>query len=160
MLTKLLLLAVCRGGAAFGQDYTLRYAVNKSGAAAVATIQQPASDARRFNFDHVTISLSAATKVTIERDCSTAATATLQELQPKNPRFVPAAAKARGYVDSNASGCTVVHGPIDIPASVPITIDLTGHFLSGNGATQNLTVRTESVTATGYIGIAGTEVRQ
>lgn len=160
MLSRITLLVVCLAGALLGQDYTLRYAVDKSGAAAVATIQQPASDARVFRFQEVTISLTAATTVTIERDCTTPASATPQELQAVNPTHATTNAKARGYVDSDASGCTVVHGPINVPANTPVTIGLSRHFLAGNGTTRNLTVRTGSITATGSINIGGQEVRQ
>jgi hypothetical protein len=159
MITRLLLLAVCLGITAFGQDYQLRYAVNKSAAAAVATIQQPATGAYRFNFSEVTISLNVGTTVTIERDCTTPASATAQALQPVNPRHATAVAKTLAYVDSNAASCTVLYGPLDIPGGVPTTIELKKNFLAGSGATNNLTIRTGTITAVGSINIGGTEVR-
>jgi hypothetical protein len=154
MCIRLMLLVVCLAGALFGQGrYVFRHEFNLSGAAGVWTIQQPASGGNRLNARYVTISTSSALKITFERACTTPASSTAGTILRNPPEYTTVAAKATAFHTSNASGCTVVWGPIDIPAGAGVTIDFDPltDYLVGSGTTRNLTIRTATATATGSI---------
>lgn len=162
MLLRLCLLVVCLVAPMFAQgDYVLAFTKTLAAGSTAITIQQPTGSSNFVRFQHVTISTDAAIKITIERDCSTAATTTAATLVATNPRTVKQAAKALAFTDSNASGCTVVGGPHTIPAGGAVTIGLSRSFMDKNGAGQSLTVRTgASETATVTFNLAVTEERQ
>lgn len=162
MLSRITLLAVCLTGALAAQgQYVVRHEFNLSAAAGVWAIQQPASGALRVNSKYITISTSAAMKITFERSCSSVSGTDITPTR-KAPEFTVVAAKSKGLHTATASGCTVIWGPIDIPSGVAVTIDSDSlsDYLTGDGATKNLVIRSNAVTATGSINWHYEEAKQ
>lgn len=149
MFTRIMWLVVC-ASALYGQgQYVFNNAFSLAGAAGVWTIQQPTTGALRVNFKYLTISSSAAMKITFERQCATPASSTTAPILRINPEFTSVNAKATAWTSSNAASCTVMYGPIDIPALGAVTISLPNDYLVGNGTDRGITVRSNAVTATG-----------
>lgn len=152
MLIRCVLLAVCASALVCGQgQYVFNDAFSLAGAGTAWTIQQPASGGLRLNFKYVTISSSAALSITFERQCTTPATATTAPITRKNPEATSINAKATAWRASNASGCTVMYGPIFIPSGAGVTLTLDGDYLNGSGVEKGLTIRAASATANGSI---------
>lgn len=160
MFIRLMLLALCAMTYCRAQgQYVFNNSFNLSATPGVWTIQQPTSNALRVNIKYLTISSSAALKITIERQCTTPATATAGVVTRKNPEYTSVNAKATVWYNSNAAGCTVMYGPIDIPSGVGITMALPDDYLNQNGTDKGITFRTNSVTATGSFNLHFEEVK-
>lgn len=131
-----------------GQEYTLVRTSSLSGAVEKLTVQQPSSGAKKITFKRAFIQCSAACVVTVSRN-GTAASGTA--LTP-TPLITGNTATATGWRSSNAGSGTVL-STFSLAAGEGTPIDLTGIFLTGTGTTKNLSIATDSITATVYINI-------
>jgi hypothetical protein len=134
---------------AFGLSAQVQYVVQKttalSGAVEGITIQQPASAAQNVKFIAVYIDCSAACTLTLTRD-GAAATTTALTVNNLNPGEKAAAVTA--FSSSNVGAGTTI-GVYTLGAAGTICLDLSGiTFRSTNGTGSNLTIKTNSITAT------------
>lgn len=123
-----------------------------SGAAATVTVQAPAAGAKRTQFKFATIHTTAAAVVTLRRN-GTAATTTAMTPYPANSA---AAAVNTAYHTSNAGTGTTVEVR-SIAADTTEKWDLSAHYWDANGTTNNLTLVSDSITATFDVAIHWTE---
>jgi len=142
---KLSILMLLASGT-FAQQLDPLYAVIREvtlpNAAAVVTVQQPATGAARVVFDKALIYCSVACTVTPERD-GTAATTTAQSvvaLSHGSPASVTTA-----FVSSNVGTGTQVGPAIVLAAGEKAVIDLPFMMLT-SGTNVNFTLRTNAIT--------------
>lgn len=160
MIFRTMLLVVCAAAGLHAQaQFVFNDQFNLAAAAGVWTIQQPTTGGVRVNFKYLTISSSAAMRITFERQCATPASSTSATILRKNPEFTSVTPKATAWKSSNAASCTVMYGPIDVPAGGPITVSFDGEYLNGSGTDKGLTIRSNSVTATGSFNLHFEEIR-
>lgn len=139
ILAGFVLLAV---GALAQGEYVIVRASSPSSAAEVVTVQQPATSAYKLNFVGAYFYCSVACEVTLERN-GTAATATSSTPTPINSSYQ--AAKASGFYGSDVGTGTVI-GKYTLAAGGSQVLDLAAIHITAQGTTNNLTLRTSSIT--------------
>lgn len=156
-MQRLILLLLCACGIAAaqgGRQYVVSRTASLSSAAAVVTVQQPASGAASVvHFVGAYVYCSAACDVTLERN-GTAATATATTPVSVNSS-VPAAKSTAFYSSDVGTGSTI--GTYSLPASGSQVLDLSAVYLYGSGTSKNVTVRTSAITGTVKIVIQFSE---
>lgn len=144
-MKKLLLSAILFSSVCFGQVYVVQKTTALTASAEVITVQQPATGARQVNFIAAYFDCSSACSFTLERN-GTAASSTSLAVRNVNPGETVAATTA--FSASNVGTGTVL-GAYNCPNSCSVSIDLTGIVFSQvNGTGANLTLRSNSITAT------------
>lgn len=143
---KKLLFFLATALAAQTPTFTVAKQTSLSGAAEVITVQQPANGAfKRVVFVSGYVDCSVACVVTVERN-GTAATSTLVTPGQVNPQL-SVGATAQGFSSSNVGVGTVL-SKISLAASGQTVFDLSDFVLTGRDNTQNVTIRTSSITGT------------
>ena len=115
-----------------------------SGAVETVTVQQPASGARSVYLQSVTLSATAATTFTLKYD-GTAATGTAGTVLALSRDR--AAGAATVWHTSNVGAGSTLHSYL-LGANEEITIDLSHIVMIGDGTATNVSIATNSVTAT------------
>lgn len=141
----------------FGQQaYIAQKSQSLSAAAAVITVQQPATGGRSVEFKSAYVGCSVACTVTLERNgANTFASTTALTVANVNPNEV--AASATAFYDSNVGTGTVLN-IVQIAAGSFIVFDLTGVYLpAAGGKGANMTLRTSAITGNTDISIKWTE---
>ena len=129
--------------------YAVYYEVTPSTAAAILTVQQPASAPRQITFQGAVVYCSVACIPAIEIN-GAAATTTTGTTATKLDTRAPAASSAV-FTASNVGSGTVI-GKYPVSAGSQIFITPSGLALGANvAAHQNLTIRTDSITGDVHI---------
>jgi len=157
MKRALLWLAAIAAHAATPYTYTVATQASLSSAAAVVTVQQPASGSRQVNFLAAYFDCSVACTMQLEVN-GAAATSTAGTVSAINPylSLVPAAA-AKAWTSSNVGSGTVL-AQYNCAAACAYTLDLSGITFYGGGTSVNLTLRSNSISGTVSIDIKFQEV--
>lgn len=121
-------------------------------AAEKVTIQSPASGGKRVHPIYATVRSTAAAVVTVSRDGTAGSTTALTPFVLTKGATVTCTA----YHTSNAGAGTTVEIR-NVAADQTEIFDLSKHFFDGNGTTQNLSVGTDSISATVNITIVWEE---
>lgn len=138
----------------FAQEYVVQKQTVLAAGAEVITVQQPTSSSRYVTFRQFYIDCSAACTVTLERN---GAPATTTSLPVKNVNPNEGVASAVAFSASNVGVGTVI-GTYALSAGGNITIDISNiNFQQGSNQFSNLTIRTNSITATVNIIVRLTE---
>jgi hypothetical protein len=115
-----------------------------SGAVETVTVQQPASGAKSVHFQTVTLSTTAAVTFTLKYD-GTAATGTAGTVLALSRDR--AAGKATVWHTSDVGAGSTLHS-YTMAADEEMSIDLSELSMLGNGTAKNVSIATDSVTAT------------
>ncbi len=156
-MKKLLLLAIAACIPSMAQEYVAYYTFTLAGSAGIFTIQQPAANAKTVRFSEVYVSCSASCTITMERDGSAASTTAIT---PTKLRATYNNATATVFRDSNVGAGTVIQPGVFINASGGeswTVFDLKSLSLIGNGTGKNVTIKTNSITATVRISVKWSE---
>jgi hypothetical protein len=153
---RLLALLVLSCVSLFAQRVVPAFSAHKttalSGAVEKVTIQSPASGGKRVRPIYATVRSTAAAVVTISRNGTAASSTTLAPFTLTKG----ATATCTAWHTSNAGAGTTVETR-SLAADQTETFNLSRHFWDGNGATQNLSIGTDSITATVNITIVWEE---
>ena len=141
---------------AFAQVFVVQKTTILSGAAEVITVQQPATNSRRVEFDRAYVDCSVACTVTLERTGTPATTTTLA---PLNINTGETGITVKAFSSSNV-GIGTVLSVISLPASGAVVIDLSKIRFEKGTNTTNLTFRTSSISGTVDIVIQAREMDQ
>lgn len=153
-MRKLIALFALLAVAAVAQDdrhweYVAAKTITLSDATGALTIQQPATGSRTVRLISAYVECSVDCTVTVERD-GTAATETAltaARISPTNAGGTVPAAKAGAYHTSDVGEGTDLTTALRLLATEQgKTLDLTGIYLVGDGATKNVTLRSSSIT--------------
>jgi len=134
-------------GVGWGQTFTAVKTTTLTGAAEVITIQQPTTGSKSISFNcdgcGVYVDSSVAVDLTLERNGS-AATSTTLTVAKVNPQ-VSVSGTAQAFSGSNVGTGTTI-GAYSLAGAGSLSPKLQRVAFSGNDNTQNITLRTSSIT--------------
>jgi len=139
-----------------GRMFAAYKATSVSAAAEKITIQQPTSGDRFVRFMGAYVYCSVACTVTLSRNGTAATSTTLTQvaLNPSHPNVITSAVNV--YSSSNVGAGTTISA-YDLSAGSTLVLDLKDMVLTGNVATTNLSLGTNSITGNVKIGITWME---
>jgi hypothetical protein len=144
----LITLALCAGSSAFADEFRYEKEVSLSAAASAFHIQQPASPSKTAKFTGMSFYCSVACTVTLERNCTSAASTTddSSAIAATSPDKTSSVSTMKAYHTSNASTCTTVK-TYSIAAGEEKVLEVFGMRLNRT-ANANVGFRVTSMTGT------------